>query len=174
MSEDVHATVRFSDEKLVAALEAAEDEHGSRSEAIRKAVATAYADGDDVEASDDSGLPVKAKEGHRKLVEWTGLGGRLELQTAESILANHLNIRKEAVRKVVIQPLKSANVIALHQGIHHVSIVVGDLDGDDVEAEDEPTTDAPSTSSEAATDGGEARDRLDELAEAGTEVADDA
>lgn len=170
MSEDVHATVRFSDEELVEALEAAEEEHGSRSEAIRRAVATAYGGGDDIETSDDSGLPVKAKEGHRKLVEWTGIGGRLELQTVESILANHLNIQKEAVRKVVIQPLKSEDVIALHQGIHHVSIVVGDLDGDNVETEDEPTTDAPLTSSEAATDGGEARDRLDELAEAGAEA----
>ena len=172
MSDDVHATVRFRDESLVEALEEAEGEHGSRSEAIRHAVATAYGGGDEVEEDEDTGLPVKAKEGHRKLVEWTGRGGRIELDTAESILANHLNIQKGAVRKVVIQPLKREDVIALHQGIHNVSIVVGDIEGDDVEAGDEPTADTESTSSEAATDGGEARDRIDELAAAGAEVAD--
>ena len=162
MSDDVHATVRFRDESLVEALEEAEGEHGSRSEAIRHAVATAYGGSDDVEGDEDSGLPVKAKEGHRKLVEWTGRGGRIELDTAESILANHLNIQKEAVRKVVIQPLKRENVIALHQGIHHVSIVVGDLDGEEVKPRESPA----STSTEAATDGGDGRDRLDELADA--------
>ena len=162
MSDGVHATVRFKDEEIVAALEEAEGEHGSRSEAIRQAVRAHYAGGDDVEASDETGLPVKAKEGHRKLVEWTGRGGRIELDTAESILANHLNIQKEAVRKVVIQPLKREEVIALHQSIHHVSIVVGDVDGDVADIE----IDVDVGETEAATDGGEARDRLDELSDA--------
>jgi len=168
MSDDVHATVRFRDEELVEALEEAEGEHGSRSEAIRHAVATAYGGDDGVETSAESGLPVKAKEGHGKLVEWTGRGGRIELQTAESILANHLNIQKEAVRKVVIQPLKREEVIALHQGIHHVSIVVGSLDDEPISAE----TETDGVESKIATDGGEASDRLDELAAAGAEVAD--
>ena len=171
MSDDVHATVRFRDADLVEALEAAEEEHGSRSEAIRMAVATAYGSDDSAESSDESGLPVKARDAHRKLVEWAGIGGRLELNTAESVLANHLNIQKEAVRKVALQPLKANDAVALHQGLHEVTLVVGRLDGSEIEA----TEPAPSTSSgEAVADGGDPSDRLDKLAEAGAEVADGA
>ena len=158
----------ISDAELLEAIEDAEEEHGSLADAVRHAVATTYAGVDDVEESEGTGLPVKAKEGHRKLVEWTGHGGRLELDTAESILANHLNIQKEAVRKVVIQPLKREGVIALHQGIHHVSIVVGTIDDEPISVE----SDANATEGEVVTDGGEARERLDELAAADTEVAD--
>ncbi|TKX82505.1 hypothetical protein EXE43_29075, partial [Halorubrum sp. SS5] len=71
----------------------------------------------------------KARDAHRKLVEWAGIGGRLELNTAESVLANHLNIQKEAVRKVALQPLKANDAVALHQGLHEVTLVVGRLDG---------------------------------------------
>ncbi|GAA0507866.1 hypothetical protein SAMN04488066_101367 [Halorubrum aquaticum] len=169
MSESRVAKATIRDEGLLAALEEAEEEHGSLADALRHAVATTYAGDDDVETVYDSGLPVKAEEGHRKLVEWTGVGGRIELGTAESILANHLNIQKEAVRKVVIQPLKREDVIALHQGIHHVSIVVGKNDDEPTETES-PVE--PSASKEAVADGGEARERLDELAAAGMEVAD--
>ena len=158
------ATIR--DAELLEALEEAEDEHGSLAAALRHAVATTYASVDDVEGGgNDTGLPVKALEGYRKLVEWTGVGGRLELETAESILANHLNIQKEAVRKVVIHPLKAEGVIALHQGIHHVSIVVGTTDDEPVEVAERTEPESPP----AATDGGETRERLDELATAEVE-----
>lgn len=169
MSDDVHATVRFREADQVEALETGEEEHGSRSEAIRKAVATAYGSGSGAESDDDTGLPVKARDAHQKLVEWAGIGGRLELNTAESVLANHLNIQKEAVRKVALQPLKANDAVALHQGLHEVTLVVGRLDGSEIEAT-EPT--ASTSSGEAVADGGEASDRLDELAEAGAEVAD--
>ena len=169
MSDDATGLVSFrvEDPELASALEDAADSEGSKSKAIRNGLREALlGNGDDVEASAENGLPVKAKEGHRKLVEWTGRGGRIELKTAESILANHLNIQKEAVRKVVVQPLKREGVIDLHQGIHHVSIVVGTLDDEPVSVE----SDADSTETEIATDGGEARERLDELAAAGAEV----
>jgi len=164
-------TVRIDDPKLGAALEEAEEEHGSKSEAVRSALRDSLlgAGGDNVSDSNGQKVPQKAVEGHRKLVEYTGVGGRLELATAESILANHLNIKKEAVRKVVIQPLKRENVIALHQGIHHVSIVVGTLDDEPINVERE-VTDASET--EAVTDVDEASDRLDELTAADTGVAD--
>ena len=168
MAESRVAKATIRDGELLKALEEAEEEHGSLADALRHAVATTYAAVDDVVASDETGLPVKAKEGHRKLVEWTGIGGRIELKTAESILANHLNIRKEAVRKVVIRPLKREDVIVLHQGIHHVSIVVGTLDDEPISVE----SDTDATEGEIAMDGGEAREQLDELAAAGTEVAD--
>jgi hypothetical protein len=151
-----------SDPELVAALQAASDETGSKSEAIRLALREAYLG--DVESDDganNTGLPVKAREAHGKLVELAGVGGRLELDTAEALLANYLNIAKEAVRRTVIHELKKANAIAVHQGIHSVSVVVGRLDGKDVEPRE------PATASTApATDGGEARERLKELSNA--------
>jgi len=164
-------TVRIDDPELGAALAEAEEEHGSKSEAVRSALRDSLIGSSGPGVSDSNGwkVPQKAVEGHRKLVEYTGVGGRLELDTAESVLANHLNIKKEAVRKVVIHPLKRKNVIALHQGIHHVSIVVGTLDDEPINVESEV---ADAAESEIATDGGEARERLDELAAAGAEVTD--
>ena len=160
MSDEIHVTARVSDPELVAALQAASDETGSKSEAIRLALREAYL-GDVDDAGDDTGMPVKAREAHGKLVELAGVGGRLELDTAEALLANYLNIAKEAVRRTVIHELKKANAIAVHQGIHSVSVVVGRLDGEDVEPRE------PATASTApATDGGEARERLEELSNA--------
>ena len=176
MSDDVHATVRFRDEELVEALEQAEGEHGSRSEAIRNAVATAYAgvgEGDGSRTNEGNELPVKAREGYHKLVEWAEVGGRLELDTATSILANHLNIPKEGVEGRIIKPLVGANVLWKDWSYENVWVVVGTLDGEPLGAKTASApSDADAIESEIATDGGEARERLDELAAAGLEVAD--
>ncbi|QKY18322.1 hypothetical protein [Halorubrum sp. CBA1229] len=162
MPEQRVAKATFYDAELLAALEEAEEQHGSMADALRYAVAKTYVDGSEEDGDEpDTGLPVKAHEGHRKLMEWAGYRGRLELGTAESVLANHLNVQKEAVRKTVIEPLRKEDAIRIHQGIHTVSIIVGTLEGDEPEPRD-----STSTSTEAATDGGEARERLDELANA--------
>ncbi len=161
MSDEIHVTARVSDPELVAALQAASDETGSKSEAIRLALREAYLGDVDDDGVNDTGLPVKAREAHGKLVELAGVGGRLELDTAEALLANHLNIAKEAVRRTVIHELKKANAIAVHQGIHSVSVVVGRLDGEDVEPRESATASAA-----PATDGGKARERLEELSNA--------
>ncbi|SMO81526.1 ribbon-helix-helix domain-containing protein [Halorubrum cibi] len=168
MSDDgVHVTSRIRDPELVDALEAASEEMGSRSEAIRAAVRETYVgDSDETNEGTDE-IPVKARDAHRELVEWAGIGGRLELDTAESVLANQLNIQKEAVRKTVIYPLKREDALRVHQGIHTVTLVIGRLDGDEVEPREPPAT----ASGDAVADGG-TRERLDELAAAGVEVAD--
>ncbi|EMA67579.1 hypothetical protein C461_07629 [Halorubrum aidingense JCM 13560] len=168
MSESRVAKATIRDDARLEALAEAEEEHGSLADAIRFAVSEAYVDGDDASESGDGEIPLKAREGHRKLVEWTGIGGRIELETAESVLANHLNIQTDAIRRMVVKPLKAADVIRLHQGIHDVWIIVGSLDDEPISVDTEPDTPAR----KAATDGGEARERLDELAAAGTEVAD--
>ncbi|EMA68855.1 hypothetical protein C461_04472 [Halorubrum aidingense JCM 13560] len=166
MSDSRVAKATIRDDARLKALAEAEEEHGSLADAIRFAVSEAYVNGDDASESADGEIPLKAREGHRKLVEWTGIGGRIELETAESVLANHLNIQTGAIRRMVVKPLKAADVIRLHQGIHDVWIIVGALDGEPISVDTEP--DAPAR--KAATDGGEARERLDELAAAGTEV----
>lgn len=169
-------TVRIDDPDLGAALAEAEEEHGSKSEAVRSALRDLLLGTEGVAIDDINGrkVPQKAVEGHRKLVEYAGVGGRLELDTAESILANHLNIQKEAVRRVVIKPLRGAGVVGISQGISHVSVVVG--------TESSPASDEGPARLQAAQDyntAGEkvddvdgASDRLDELAAAGAEVAD--
>ncbi|WP_435093362.1 hypothetical protein [Halorubrum sp. N11] len=169
-------TVRIDDPELGAALAEAEEEHGSKSEAMRSALRDSLLGTEGVSISDINGrkVPQKAVEGHRKLVEYTGVGGYLELDTAESILANHLNIQKDAVRRVVIKPLNGAGVVGISQGISQVSIVVG--------TEANPASDEGwaklqasqeyHTAGEKVDDPSEVSDRLDELAAAGAEVAD--
>lgn len=120
-------TVRIDDPELGEAVAEAEEEHGSKSDAVRSALRDSLlgSEGFDVGVVAGRKVPQKAVEGHRKLVEYTGVGGRIDLDTAESILANHLNIQKESVRSVVIKPLRGANVLGLSQGITQVTLVVG-------------------------------------------------
>jgi len=115
MSESRVAKATIRDDARLEALAEAEEEHGSLADAIRFAVSEAYVDGDDVGETEDSVISLKAREGHRKLVEWTGIGGRIETETAESVLANHLNIKTDAIRQMVVKPLKARDVIRLHQ-----------------------------------------------------------
>ncbi|EMA64653.1 hypothetical protein [Halorubrum lipolyticum] len=177
MSDSRVAKAEISDAELLAALEEAEEEYGSMAEALRNAVKTAYAgDDDDVDGerlNDENDLPVKAREGYHKLVEWAEVGGRLELDTATSILANHLNIPKKGVEGRIIKPLVGANVLWKDWSYENVWVVVGTLDGEPLGTETAPDpSETEPTEAEIATDGGGVRERLDELAAAGAEVAD--
>ena len=169
------AKAPISDERRLEVLEAAEEEHGSMADAVRHAL-DRLADASETEAEtdpDEVDVPAKALEGYWELVEWTEVGGRIEIGTAESVLANALNIPKPGVRSRVIKPLVNEDLLWKDWGHEGVWLVVGRRDGEPLNApEQAPTADAPSTPSEAATDGGEVRDRLDELAAAGAEVAD--
>jgi len=163
MSDGQMFSFRVEDPELSAAIEDAAESEGSKSDALRNGLrAGLLGDGDDAES--DSGVSVKAREGHRKLVEWAGVGGRIELETAESMLANEMNIGTDGIRRLVVKPLKAKDAIRLHQGVHHVWINVGTIDGEHASVTAEVR--ARSESSEAATDGGEVREELDELAEA--------
>lgn len=162
------AKAEISDEELLAALEEAEDEHGSMAEALRNAVATAYAGSDDESDEEATGVddvPKKAREGYHKLVDWAGVGGRLELDTATSILANHLNIPKEGVEGRIIKPLVGADVLWKDWSYENVWLVVGRLDGKRLNADAAPDQTEPASDDTVATDGGP-REELDELAEA--------
>ena len=176
MSDDGRvAKAPISDEKRLEVLEAAEEEHGSMAAAIRHAL-DRLADASETEAETDPtevDVPAKALKGYWELVEWTDIGGRIEIGTAKSVLADKLNIPKEGVLSRVIKPLVNENLLWKDWEYETVWLVVGRRDGEPLNAPERgPTTDAPSTSSEAATDGVNPRDRLDELAAAGAEVAD--
>ena len=173
--EERVAKAPIRDEKRLEALEAAEREHGSMAAALRHAL-DRLADASETEAETDPAavdVPAKALEGYWELVEWEEVGGRIEISTAESVLANALNIPKQGVRSRVIKPLVNENLLWKDWGHDGVWLVVGRRDGEPLNTPEQgPTPDAASTSSEAATDGGDPRERLDELAAAGAEVAD--
>lgn len=170
-------SLRIDDPELATALEDAADEVGSKSKTVRSALREKLLEEseEDVEPFDGD-VPRKAREGHRKLVEFVGLGGHLEIDAAESIMANHLNIKTLSVRQVVTRPLVNAGWLSRQQGVHEVALVVRDpreqteTTSDDVldelEASDEPDVDTDADDVETASD------RLDELA-AATEGVDD-
>ncbi len=176
MSDDGRvAKAPISDERGLEVLEGAEEEHGSMADAVRHAL-DRLADASETEAETDPrevDVPAKALEGYWELVEWAEVGGRIEIGTAESVLANALNIPKPGVRSRVIKPVVNENLLWKDWAHEGVWLVVGRRDGEPLNApEREPTPEASSTSSEAATDDSEARKRLDELASAGEVVND--
>ncbi|WP_256403272.1 hypothetical protein [Halorubrum salinum] len=168
MSEDGTGLVSFrvDDPELAGAIEDAAESEGSKSDAIRNGLRAAFLGDGGSETGDESEISVKAREGHRLLVEWTGVGGWMELETAESMLANKMNINTDAIRRLVVKPLKGGDMVRLHQGVKHVWLIVGSAEGGDASFVDETPASTSSTESEAATDGGEARERLEELANA--------
>jgi len=120
-----HITLRVDDPELAEAIEAAEAEHGSRSEALREAVRRAYLEDTATTDSDDGAtLPKAAREGYAALREHANTGERMAIDTAESIIAQRVQLRKETVRSSVIRKLHGAGWLAVEQGIHRVSVVI--------------------------------------------------
>lgn len=111
-------SVRLDDPEIVAALESAE----SQSEAIRNALREAYADESDTDRNGD--VPPKAAEAYDWLIDYCGVGGRIGIETARSLIAQKFQIKTDAVDNLVIRPLNSNDWIGVDQGIQSVSIVV--------------------------------------------------
>lgn len=178
-------SLRIDDPELATALEDAADEVGSKSKTVRSALREKLLEEseEDVEPFDGD-VPRKAREGHRKLVEFVGLDGHLEIGAAESIMANHLNIKTLSVRQVVTRPLVNAGWLTLQQGVHEVALVVRDPREQTESTSDETVSVPPHIAANArakdldeddgddADDVETAGDRLDELAAAGEEVRD--
>lgn len=102
-------TARVSDAGLLAALEDAADDHGSKSEAIRAALREAYGDRDGVDdEAIDAVLPDDAmvKRGYRILVdEASPFTSRIDVDAAESRIAERTKLPSDVVRRRVINPL---------------------------------------------------------------------
>ncbi|TKX45831.1 hypothetical protein [Halorubrum sp. ARQ200] len=166
----MRVNVRIDDPDIVEALEDAADDYGSKSLAVRIALRKAYI-GDDLEDAAEEGaagvheLSAKQLEAHRELRDWAGIGGWIELETAESVLANKLNIPARAVRKTLISPLKSEGAVKVSQSTSAVHVVVGQLP---TTSETSEAVDATNASDEpaVATDGGATWEEL-EAAEGG-------
>jgi hypothetical protein len=118
-------TFRIDDEVLAEALDEAEDEHGSRSEALREAIRHTYLDNPEMLGDlDSSPLPKAAREGYAALREHADVGVRLGIDAAESIIAQRVQLRKETVRSTVIHKLHAAGWIAVEQGVRQVAVVI--------------------------------------------------
>ncbi|TKX85107.1 hypothetical protein EXE43_15370 [Halorubrum sp. SS5] len=171
--EERVAKAPIRDEKRLKALQEAEQEHGSMADAVRYAL-DRLADARETEAETDPDavdVPTKALEGYWELVDWTDVGGRIELGTAKSVLANKLNIPKAGVLSRVIKPLVNENLLWKDWGHEEVWLVVGRRDGEALNSPEEgpAAPETPSASPEAAMDGGAVNERLDELANAEVE-----
>jgi hypothetical protein len=97
--EERVAKAPIRDEKRLEVLEAAKREHGSMADALRHAL-DKLADTIETEAETDPtevDIPAKALEGYWELVDWADVGDRMEIGTAESVLANALDIPKPGV-----------------------------------------------------------------------------
>ncbi|QAU11443.1 hypothetical protein EKH57_00800 [Halorubrum sp. BOL3-1] len=171
--EERVAKAPIRDEKRLEVLQEAEQEHGSMADAVRYAL-DRLADASETEAETDPDavdVPTKALEGYWELVDWTEVGGRIEIETAESVLANKLNIPKAGVLSRVIKPLVDENLLWKDWGHQEVWLVVGRRNGEALNAPDQEAANTPASTSsgDAVADGGKARDRLDELASAEAE-----
>ena len=158
------ATIR--DERRLKALEAAEGEHTTMADVVRHAL-DRLADANEIEADtspDAVDVSTQALRGYWELVEWAEVGGRIDIGTAKSVLANKLNIPKSGVLSQVIKPLVDENLLWKDWAHEEVWLVVGRRDGEVLNAPEEKPT-----SPEAATDGGAVNERLDELANAEVE-----
>jgi len=116
--ESERVTVRVDDPEIVAALNDAEN----KSEATRQALREAYAAESDTDRSGD--VPPKAAEAYDWLIDYCGVGGRIGIETARSLIAQKFQIKTDAVDNLVIRPLNNNDWIGVNQGIQSVSIVV--------------------------------------------------
>ena len=185
-------TFRISDPDRAEKLLAAEEEHGSRSKALRNAIDVAYAESDD---SSEDGLSGAARKAHRKLVEVRGVGAMLPLDAAESIMAQRINLKAKIVREVVTPELVSEGLLVVNSGQNSAHAVVRDPENPapttspvdrspfgvrerkpGLFVNPEASEDSPYHPSVAGNEDydieAEASERLDELAAAGEEASD--
>jgi hypothetical protein len=177
-------TVRISDPERAEKLLAAEEEHGSRSEAVRQAIDVAYGE----ETGSSEGLSEAARKAHQKLIEFRGAGEKMSLDAAESIMAQRINLEANVVRKTVTKELVREGLLVVNIGQDGAGAVIRAPDNPASTSKpveryphgalernprlvanpkaDEGSPYRSPGKTETATDGGEARERLDEIAAA--------
>jgi len=153
-------SISVSDEELNEYL----DDVDNKSEVVREALRMHRAKNDLVDDHRLSDAQVKGYDWMRRHV---GINERMPKEMLKSPLAEHLKLGKKTVEHFVLRPLERLGYIHLAQGLENVTVVV------------RPPSAAESTS-EVDIGGGDPDDpddagaRLDELAEAGEEVAEGA
>jgi len=126
---DEHVATRLRDPELVEDLEAAAEEHGSKSEAMRNAIRVAYGGGSDdgdeaLTGLSGTDLSPAAKKGYRVLRESAGVDEMVEVDAAKSLIAKQTQIPADSVRSMVFAPLKRADLIGVQPHIRASFVVV--------------------------------------------------
>lgn len=128
MTEKTTIGARIEDERLLNRLEDEADRLGSQSEAVRVALREALleneSDNEDNSGTQDGELPRKASAGYEAIREFWEVGDTLEIETAESIIAQELQISKEVCRRAVIKPLVNRRYLLKRQTMRAVFIEV--------------------------------------------------
>lgn len=124
--EPRQAKARITDPDLLAALEELDR---PMADAVRDGLRQELLDDDRGDEGDVSAVPEgMAGRGFRAL--WKAVdeedGTLIDVDAAESIVANAVNIKKSAVRSTVFAQLKRRNLIAVSQRVNAVFIVVRD------------------------------------------------
>jgi len=124
-TETETVTLRLKDPELQQAVDEAEDEYGNRSEAIRAALRVAYtSEGDAATVTSDGGPTPKAIEAHEWMVDYAGIGGRIGVETARSLIAQKFQIKSKTITNLIFRPLQRNDWISVDTGLHKVAIVV--------------------------------------------------
>jgi len=137
-----HVATRLRDPELVESLEAAEEDHGSKSEAMRHALRETYGDDASDTDSDDElaalDLSPTAKQGYETMRETAGVGHMFEVDAAKSLIARDTQIPSESVKAAVFGPLRRAGLLGVSQRPKSVFVTVrpvtAAVDGDDRDA----------------------------------------
>ena len=129
MTEKTTIGARIEDERLLNRLEDEADRLGSQSEAVRVALREALLENesdneDNSSGTQDGELPRKASAGYEAIREFWEVGDTLEIETAESIIAQELQISKEVCRRAVIKPLVNRRYLLKRQTMRAVFIEV--------------------------------------------------
>lgn len=125
-------SIRLKDPELQQAVADAEEEYGNRSEAIRAALRSTFTgEGDAPTTTADGGPTTKAIEAHEWMVDYCGIGGRIGVDTARSLIAQKFQIKAKTIDNLIFRPLEKNDWIAVSQGLHEVAIVVKPRPGAD-------------------------------------------
>lgn len=134
-TESKRVTVRVDDPEIVAALEDAD----TQSDAVRAALRQTY--GGDTAHTADGDVPEKAAEAYDWLIDYCGIGGRIDIEAARSLIAQKFQINKAAVDNLVIRPLDNEDWIGVQQGMQAVSLVVKQRPSTEADAQEVPADD---------------------------------
>jgi Arc/MetJ-type ribon-helix-helix transcriptional regulator len=137
------------------------DDVDNKSEAVREALRLYRLQH---EAIEDDRLTGAQRSAYRWMREQTGVGGRLRLEVARTVLAQTLSRKKDLIKYTVLQPLENLGYIDVSAGMQSVTITVLPPQN----GEDEPGVDVEVDDPE------EAGETLDALADAEPEVPESA
>lgn len=113
-------SVQIRDPDLQAALEEAE-EGASLSEVVRGSLESDLLEEDNSKTPEGK-VTAQAKRGYRAMEQYVSDGEFIEVDTAESVVANYCNVPSDSVRHTIFQPLREAGWIGVTQRIEHVMI----------------------------------------------------